>query len=1364
LANTSFRVFISAVTGEFGTFRGEIARVLRRKGHEVCEQEHFRQGPGTLLDKLQDYISQCDAVIFLIGRCCGNFPTPEHAAPFESNPIYGQWRRATRNGRASYTQWEYFLAANSRKHIFTFFASDTYTPDKEVDEPEELRAAQRGYIDWIKQTGKDRESITTLDKLIEDVLVLPLPSIAPKLERRIVPKSLRSFGPEDADYFLELLPDRNDGDTLPESVAFWKRNVECTNQLETFRVGLIYGPSGCGKSSLVRAGILPRLASSIDHVMIAATPDQTEEGILRGLHDKRSKLPRDLGLIESCAWIASSDQGKLLVVIDQFEQWLQAHRGKTRTDLAQALGHCDGRRLQAIVLVRQEFFLEAERFLTELGIVIHKDRNFKVVDLFETAHAERVLARFGRGLRRLPDDVDKMTLSQHRFLSIALEELSQDGRVVSVHLSLFADMMKNKQWAPDVLKGVGGAKGLGVTFLRESFDLQHSDPRFRRHKKAAEKVLEALLPDEGADIKGQMQSATTLRQQSGYADDPRRFDDLVNILDTELRLITPTDPAGMAETVSNRHVSDAQRSIPQTNGTPPSRERFYQLTHDFMVTPLREWLDSELEKTRRGKARKLLTKRAAQYKTDDEKRNPLAWWELICVGLLTNWNAWTPLQKRMIRGAAQWYGVVLAVAVVLLAVVAWFAWEKSGQMQARRLVQGIYSATPAELEKLIRDELTPLRRWANASLGEVANDADAPADQRLRASLAMLPIDNAQIGYLRQRLLDGRVDEFRVSRDALYEHRDKIAPELWTNLRNEEADAQRRFYSGIALASYEPQSESWTNEDASFLATELLNSNPDYQRDLRSYLAPIAARLVSPLEVIFRDPAARDAARDAAATALAEYANDDPAKLAELASVGTPGQHRILFEKLTTSESDRSTIRQTLVTLASEQPPEDFESFGEQQRIEFGRRRAGAAITMLRMGERQSIFDVFRVEEDPESLTQFVHRCKERGVTPMELIECLDVASQVDVRFGLLLALGEFPLEEIPESRRNALVATIADWHAHDPSSGIHGACGWLLRQWGENARADAVDQTPIPYDETGVREWFVHEITVKQSGVSGLLGGKTKLYFTFIVFQPGEFEMGSPQSEADRQNDEALHTVRFSGPIAVSDREVSWTQYSAWDDGQWFGQVSRQFDWIEKDQSACGITWFEAVSYCRWLTETAGMTEDQQCYDDPANLETDNEGNPVDWPLLPGYRQRPGFRLLTEAEWENACRGGSRTRFGFGSDPALLELYGWYVDNAGKRAHRPGDRLPNLRGLFDMHGNLWEWCQDWYTAELQDGAEDPQGEKNGSSRLLRGGGWYLNSDNCRSAYRYIDRPTYRDSDNGFRLCVGVGGQDSRKP
>jgi formylglycine-generating enzyme required for sulfatase activity len=128
-------------------------------------------------------------------------------------------------------------------------------------------------------------------------------------------------------------------------------------------------------------------------------------------------------------------------------------------------------------------------------------------------------------------------------------------------------------------------------------------------------------------------------------------------------------------------------------------------------------------------------------------------------------------------------------------------------------------------------------------------------------------------------------------------------------------------------------------------------------------------------------------------------------------------------------------------------------------------------------------------------------------------------------------------------------------------------------------------------------------------------------------------------------------------------------------------------------------------------------------------------------------------YRLPTEAEWEYACRAGTTARFSFGDDESKLGEYAWYQQNSGSTTHPVGEKKPNAWGLYDMHGNVWEWCADWY-GDYPNGMVDPVGPATGSYRVIRGGCWSLRAALCRSADRGGDGPDYRNDGLGFRVAL----------
>jgi hypothetical protein len=267
---------------------------------------------------------------------------------------------------------------------------------------------------------------------------------------RVVPKGLRAFDAEDRDFFLELLPGPRDRHGLPGSVRFWKQRLEATDPEQSFAVGLLYGPSGCGKSSLVRAGLLPRLGRDVVAVYAEAAAGQTEVRLLRGLARHCPGLDTNRGLAETLAALRRGEGppagGKVLLVLDQFEQFLHAHGQEGDTELVRALRQCDGGRVQALLLVRDDFWLAVTRFLAGLEIDLVQGHNTAVVDLFDSTHARRVLAAFGHAHGRLAAEASQWTAEQQAFLDQVVAGLARDGRVIPVRLALFAEMVKGKPW------------------------------------------------------------------------------------------------------------------------------------------------------------------------------------------------------------------------------------------------------------------------------------------------------------------------------------------------------------------------------------------------------------------------------------------------------------------------------------------------------------------------------------------------------------------------------------------------------------------------------------------------------------------------------------------------------------------------------------------------------------------------------------------------------------------------------------------------------------------------------------------------------------------------------------------------------
>jgi formylglycine-generating enzyme required for sulfatase activity len=226
------------------------------------------------------------------------------------------------------------------------------------------------------------------------------------------------------------------------------------------------------------------------------------------------------------------------------------------------------------------------------------------------------------------------------------------------------------------------------------------------------------------------------------------------------------------------------------------------------------------------------------------------------------------------------------------------------------------------------------------------------------------------------------------------------------------------------------------------------------------------------------------------------------------------------------------------------------------------------------------------------------------------------------------------------------------------------------------------------------------------------------------VWIRPGEFRMGSPDKEAERQGNETQHKVRITKGFWIGKYEVTQAQWE-----RLMGSNPSYFKQVGKDAPVEQISWDDCQEFIKKLNAQA---KDQ----------LSKSGNGV-------------FRLPTEAEWEYACRAGTKTRFCSGDAESDLDAVGWYKKNGAGTTHPVGLKKANARGLYDMHGNVWEWCQDWYGDYASGDAKDPEGPASGSARVIRGGSWD-NAGYCsRSAYRSGDAPGTRSRIFGLRIvCV----------
>ena len=232
-----------------------------------------------------------------------------------------------------------------------------------------------------------------------------------------------------------------------------------------------------------------------------------------------------------------------------------------------------------------------------------------------------------------------------------------------------------------------------------------------------------------------------------------------------------------------------------------------------------------------------------------------------------------------------------------------------------------------------------------------------------------------------------------------------------------------------------------------------------------------------------------------------------------------------------------------------------------------------------------------------------------------------------------------------------------------------------------------------------------------------------------FILVKGGTFNIGSTIGDSDEK---PRHSITVSD-FYIGKYEVTQSQYE-----KVVGVNPSEY--LGSNNPVVMVTWYNVIEFCNRLSEISGF--DAVYTINGTNVESDSSKN--------------GFRLPTEAEWEYAARGGNKSKGYIYSGSNSIEDVAIYNSNNGGKIHSVGQKQPNELGIFDMSGNVWEWCWDWYEGYSSNSKTSPRGASWGSYRVLRGGGWTGRALYCRSANRNYYSPSRRYSDYGFRLARNV--------
>jgi formylglycine-generating enzyme required for sulfatase activity len=905
-----------------------------------------------------------------------------------------------------------------------------------------------------------------------------------------------------------------------------------------------------------------------------------------------------------------------------------------------------------LILVRDDFWMSISRFMRALEVRLVEGRNSAAVELFDPVHARKVLAEFGRAWGRLPDDPSALSSDQDRFLDRAVAELARrhDGWIIPVRLSLFAEMVRGRPWVPATLKEVGGTEGIGVRFLEETFSGSKAPPEHRLHQGAARAVLKALLPDSSTVLKGAQRSSQELMEVAGYTRRGEEFHVLMRILDSELRLITPTEAAG----------PDAQ----------PAGAAGYQLAHDTLVPSVRQWLTRKQQETRRGRAELRLAERADFWNSRPEPRQLASFGEWLQIVFWTRRKDWTAPQRKMMAVATRRYlarGLIAAVVLCGMTLGALGLRKRVADRQKATEAEGLIAqlnvadvgAVPA-----IIGAMEDYRPWLDRRLAAIAADSRQTPRVRQRANLALLPSDPSRGAVIveDERFLQADPEELLVVCRLLLSLPSRMIDKLWAtaaaSASNGSEGRARLIRVAAALAAFDPDGAGWRQITAP-VTDQLLSENVLQVRAWSDLLRPARHQLLAALGSAFRDPRRSPTERSIATGVLRDYTLDDPAALLELVKDADLGQFAVLEPGLARNRA--AALEAMIQELSRIAPAADTDENKER----LAHRQENAAIYLLRVGSPEPVWPLLKHSPDPRLRSQLVCNLSRRGAPPHVLVERLDVEPDVSARRALLLALAGYKPEQLGSEVQRRLVEDAARLYRDDPDSGIHAAARCLLLRWADD-RVGRIDE--------------------------GLQGGKPRANQGWYVNPEGHtMVVVEPRSGAARRFAIASHEVTIAQFLRFLGDHESYAPYS-----------------YRPDCPVGIVTWYGAAAYCRWLSEQEHIPEDQMCY--PPIEEIKDGMVPY-----PNYLERTGYRLPTEDEWSEACGAQATTRRFFGSSTALMRFYAWSRENSV--AHLPGEDpfvrfqpvgrlLPNDLGLFDMHGNALEWCQDGIPTDLGPGID----------------------------------------------------------
>jgi hypothetical protein len=470
---------------------------------------------------------------------------------------------------------------------------------------------------------------------------------------------------------------------------------------------------------------------------------------------------------------------------------------------------------------------------------------------------------------------------------------------------------------------------------------------------------------------------------------------------------------------------------------------------------------------------------------------------------------------------------------------------------------------------LVVEELAAQGGGTEARLRELWSSSSDESPARFRAALALLHFDPERSDsepavFLYEQLFIADPARLHVLRGALRSQRTVLVPRLWRAARDTNLDPGRRFRAACVLADYDPDSDRWQEVDAD-VAARLVREDPAAVRRWAALLAPVAVHLKRSLFAAYQDRSRPEEARLAAA-ALAEQHAQDARTLIDLIEEAQPSQFRHVVPKLLDSSD------QVLPKLRERWTAVSRPAVREGNAAATARRRANVAAAILLLDGDADLWDLLRPVLGPDSAIRphLIQILGPMGIDPHIVARRLAQEKEPSIRRALILALGEYPVEQLPQAWKEKQTREFATLFQEDPDPGIHSAAEWVLRHWGSTEAALAGTRERSP---EGKKRWYV-----------------TRQGHTMAVFdqpEPGQF--GSPATEPGRNSEEILARPFTPEPFAIATKETTLAQFLAFHPDPAQQPSSRP---------VTAIGFYDAARYCNWLSKQEGIPKSQWCYE----------------------------------------------------------------------------------------------------------------------------------------------------------------------